>query len=328
MLKTLLLAAMALLSSVAVAQPLLEVTLDPAPYSRDEARAQALELVLDRLTGDRARDSWIREEALAEPERYLRDEPQGSGYSARFDGEELRALIDSAGLPFSLDPRPALLVWQLDQGQARSEADADWRRASSAYPLPLLWPLWDLEEHMAIDKSRLFDEEQLREASRRYGADYWLALEREAQGGRWQLYAAGQDGALLQGRLEPDAGLLELASALNRYWVERGNGGGEPARADNPDPVEPLQLQQDGAGELTIVVSGLRQFSDAIRLEQRLRQLDGVEQVYLMDSAGHQARYRLLVPGSRAAVLQALAAVAGLSASGERQFNWSGTASE
>ncbi|WP_445397510.1 DUF2066 domain-containing protein [Zobellella sp. An-6] len=325
MLKNLLLATMVLFSAQALAQPLLEVNLDPAPYSRDEAREQALALVLDRLTGDRARDSWIREEALAEPERYLQDEPQGRGYNARFDGEELLALIRSAGLPFSLAPRPALLVWQLDDGRARSEADADWRQASSAYQLPLLWPLWDLEEHMAIDKSQLFDDAQLRQASQRYGADYWLALSRDGGDGRWQLYAAGQDGALLQGRLE-SGGMRALASALNRYWVEQGNDGGddEPARPENPDPVEPLTVQQDGPGELTIVVSGLRQFAEIIRLEQRLRRLDGVEQAYVMDSAGHQVRYRLRVSGSRAAVLQALAAVPGLVVTGERRFDWSG----
>lgn len=327
MLKNLLLATMMLFSAAAAAQPLLEVNLNPAPYSREEAREQALSLILDRLTGDRARDSWVLDEALREPERYLEAEPQGQGYTAVFSQDELLTLLQSAELPFSLEPRPALLVWQLDNGTARNEADADWQQAASAYRLPLLWPLWDLQEHMEIDKAQLFDAGSLRQASRRYGADYWLALERDAQGGRWQLFGAEQDEALLQGRLEPgEQAMMTLAAALNRYWVQP-SGRREQSRAENPEPAQPLRLEQDGPGELTIVVSGLRQFSDSIRLEQRLRRLNGVEQAYVMDSAGHQVRYRLLV-ASRDGVLRALTGVPGLVAVTEREFNWSGTASE
>lgn len=324
MLKHLLMAALLLCSAAASAQSVFDVRLDPAPYSRTEAREQALRLVLARITGDRAQDSWVQDEALGDPQRYLHSEPDGPGYNARFDGEALLPLLQSGGLDVWLEPRPPVLVWLLDEGRPRSEADRAWRQAASAYQLPLLWPLWDLQEHMQIDTARLFEPGMLRDASARYGADYWLAVEDDGERLRWQLFGKDDDQALTEGALAAgDEATTALLAALNRYWVEEA-GGREPPLADNPDPLEPLSLGQDAPGELSILVSGLRRFTDSIRLEQQLRALDGVEQAYVAESAGHQFRFRLVVAGSRASVLQAVAALPGLSAAGEREFTFRG----
>ncbi|GHA26933.1 DUF2066 domain-containing protein [Oceanisphaera arctica] len=329
MLKNLLLTTLLLCSAAASAQSVFEVNLDPAPYNRSEARTQAVELVLDRLTGGRANGSWAQDEARRDLSRYLQSEPSGSGYNAVFNEEELLALLQSAELPFLLAPRPTVLVWLSKDGRGRNEANRAWRRASSAYQMPLLWPLWDLEEHMTLDARELFDAKPLREASRRYGADYWLAVEQGAGGGRWQLFGSEQEQPLLQGKLAQgklvsgaDA-VTELMARLNRYWVEK-NGQKRAPRQDNPAPIQPLLAEVDASGELTIVVSGLHRYSDSVLLERKLRQLDGVGTVYVIDSAGSQGRYRLSVPGSRAAVLQALTTMNGLAVTGEREFSWSG----
>ncbi len=328
MLKNLLLTTSLLFSALVSAQSVLEVNLDPAPYSRDEARAQAVSLVLDRLTGGRAQDSWVQDEVQRELSRYLQSEPSGSGYNAVFNGDELLALLQGAELPFSLAPRPGVLVWLSKSGRARSEASRAWRQAAAAYQQPLLWPLWDLEEHMTLDPRALFKPQLLREASRRYGVDYWLVVEQDKEGGRWQLFGSSQDQALLQGQLDSGTdAVTALMARLNRYWVGQQEQRLAP-RPDNAAPEQALFAETDPPGVLTIVVSGLRQFSDSVRVEQLLRRLDGVEQAYVTESTGYQARYRLLVPGSRAVVLQALTEMTGLAVTGEREFSWSGMASE
>ena len=329
MLKNLLLTTLLWCSAAASAQSVFEVNLDPAPYNRSEARSQAVELVLNRLTGGRAQDSWVQDEVERELSRYLQAEPPGPGYNAVFNQAELLAVLQSAELPFSLAPRPTLLVWLSKEGRARSEANAAWRRASNAYQIPLLWPLWDLEEHMTLDTRELFAAKPLREASRRYGTDYWLVVEQnsapqDANGGRWQLFGSRQASPLLEGKLESGAdAVTKLMARINRYWVEQ-NGQKRAPKPTNPAPEQPLLAEADVGGELTIVVSGLRRFADTVLLERKLRQLDGVASVYVVDSAGSQGRYRLGISGSRVAVLQALTTIRGLTVTGEREFSWSG----
>ncbi|WP_298722887.1 DUF2066 domain-containing protein [uncultured Oceanisphaera sp.] len=324
MLKNLLLTTLLLCSAAASAHSVFEVKLDPAPYNRSEARTQAVELVLDRLTGGRAENSWVQDEVGRELSRYLQAEPTGSGYNAVFNEAELLALLQGAELPFSLAPRPTLLVWLSTEGRARSEANRSWRRASNAYQIPLLWPLWDLDEHMTLDPRELFAAKPLREASRRYGAEYWLAVEQGTEGGRWQLFGSEQVTPLLEGKLESGAdAVTKLMARLNRYWVEKHAQRRAP-RPANPAPEQPLLAEVDAGGELTIVVSGLRRFADTVLLERKLRQLDGVGSVFVVDSAGSQGRYRLDLYGSRAAVLQALTTIGGLTVTGEREFSWSG----
>ena len=333
MVKKWLLAALWVFSTLATAQSVFEVTLNPAPYSRDEARIQALDIVLARLSGEQARHSWVQEEARSEINRYLQSESSGPGYQAEFNRQELRALLTSAGLPFVTTPRPGLLVWLRQDGQVRNEASRSWKTAAARYQQPVLWPLWDLEEHMALNNPQAFSDESLRQASARYDADYWLAIElnkesQSASGSHWQLFAAAQSAPLLQGKLNDDADAAgALMAQLNDYWVRHSPPESLPlaSRAENSAPRQPLVATEDGAGELTILVSGLRQFSDAVLLERQLRQLDGVESVYVVDSIGSQGRYRLSVPGSRAAILQALAQLNGLTPQGERAFSWSGS---
>ncbi|WP_417616314.1 DUF2066 domain-containing protein [Oceanisphaera sp.] len=333
MVKKLLLAALWGVSALATAQSVFEVTLNPAPYSRDEARMQALDIVLTRLGGEQARQSWVQEEARSEITRYLQSESSGPGYQAEFNRQELEALLTSAGLPFVTSARPSLLVWLRQDGQVRNEASRSWKAAAERYQQPLLWPLWDLEEHMALNNSEAFSDESLRRASERYDAAYWLVMEQNNEpqsttAGRWQLFAATQAAPLLQGRLNGDAdAAATLMAELNDYWTRQA--AQDPVtrglRADNAAPQQPLLITEDGADELTILVSGLRQFSDTVLLERQLRQLEGVKSVYVVDSIGSQGRYRLSVPGSRAATLQALTTLSGLTPQGERAFSWSGS---
>lgn len=333
MIKNLLLAALWMCSAFAAAQSVFDVTLNPAPYSRGEARQQALDIVLTRLSGDQARHSWVQEEARSEIHRYLQHESSGPGYQAQFNGQELAALLHSADLPFVTSAKPDLLVWLRQNGRVQNEASRSWKAAAARYQQPLLWPVWDLQEHMTLNDRQAFNTDLLRQASQRYDADYWLVIEQSdnsptPDGGRWQLFSAAQTKPLLQGKLSGKAGDIDtLMAQLNNHWVQQAAPGSSrlALRPDNLAPQHPLQVTEDGAGELTILVSGLRQFSDSVLLERQLRQLDGVESVHVVDSMGSQGRYRLSVPGSRAAILHALTGVSGLTPLGERTFSWSGS---
>lgn len=327
MVKNLLLAVLCLCSAQAFAQSVFEVTLNPAPYSRGEAREQALNIVLARLSGEQAKHSWVQEEALSEISRYLASESSSAGYQARFNPQELQALLSSAGLPFAIADKPSLLVWLRDQGQVKNAANPSWKIATNRYQQPLLWPLWDLEEQMTLNDKPTFNSDLLRDASARYDAEYWLVVEQgEAlTPGYWQLFSAAKKSPLLEGKLKANAdNTTQLLAKINDYWARQA-----PAptilQAENVAPEQPLVVTDDAVGELTIVVSGLRDFSDSVLLERKLGQINGVASVYVVESAGSQGRYRLSVPGSRSAILQALSTLNELTPKGERTFSWSGS---
>ncbi|MBO1518560.1 DUF2066 domain-containing protein [Oceanisphaera pacifica] len=328
MVKKLLWAAVWLFSTHALAQSVFEVSLNPAPYSREQAREQALDIVLTRLGGEQVKGSWAREESHSDITRFLDSESSSMGYQAHFNGQELQALFNSAGLPFATAPKPRLLVWWRDNGQVYNEASSRIQASAAQYQQPLLWPLWDLDEQITLNGDSSFEPRLLRQASQRYDADYWLVIEQTATSSRrWQLFSAKKKSPLLTGTLTAPShndAMAQLLAKVNDYWVRQA----KPAPiviAKNEAPKQPLTLTEDAPGELTILVSGLREFSDSVLLERKLSELNGVAAVFVMESAGSQGRYRLSVPGSRGAVLQALSALSELNAQGERTFSWSGS---
>ncbi|MDP5292705.1 DUF2066 domain-containing protein [Oceanimonas sp. CHS3-5] len=313
MLKQLLLSLMLLGFAGVSAASVFEVQLDAAPYSRAQARQQAVDLLLVRLAGEPGKASWVRDEILENWSRYQQQERTQGGYRVQFDQAELLALLDSAGLNAWTGQRPALLVWQVDGERVQDGADAGWRKASGDYDIPLLWPLWDLQEHMQVNKGALLKGEQLVEASGRYGADTWLAVQQQHNRLSWRLFDKHSERFLTQGDVDTPA---EVLAAVNAYWIAHRTGQQAP-RAGNTAPAEALTAGADAPGELTIIVSGLTQFSDMVRLEQRLGKLDGITDVQLLESAGDQARFRLQL--STPVATPALSG-AGLSASGERRY--------
>lgn len=310
MLKQLLLSLMLLCVSATAAASVFDVQLDAAPYSREKAREQAANILLSRLGGSAAAGSWVAQEILNDWSRYTLSTSTAGGYTVQFAEAELSPLFHSAGLSLWRGKRPAVLVWQVNDGQAKDMPDTSWRKASRYYAIPLLWPLWDLQEHMQIDKTSL---QNLAEASQRYGAEVWLAVQQQEHRLNWRLYHKDAEQPLTQGAA---ASAEQVLADVNNYWVARQAAMAE-TRPDNSAPAQALQAGADAPGELTIVVTGLTQFADMVRLEQRLSDLDGVAGVSVLDSAGDQARFRLELES--AAVRPALSR-AGLSALGERRY--------
>ncbi|MCT7655887.1 DUF2066 domain-containing protein [Oceanimonas sp. NS1] len=189
MLKQLLLSLMLLGFAGVSAASVFEVTLDPAPYSRKLAREQAVDVLLARLAGGAAEASWVRDEIRENGARYREDEQTGGGYRVRFERGELLPLLESAGLKAWTGPRPSLLVWQVNGQRALDTMTTGWRRAGSDFAVPILWPLWDLQEHLQVNKDALLQNGALTEASRRYGAELWLAVQQRSGQLDWRLFS-------------------------------------------------------------------------------------------------------------------------------------------
>lgn len=312
MLKQLLLSLMLLCVAGTAVASVFDVQLDAAPYSREQAREQAVDVLLSRLAGEQGPVSWVRDEILNNWSRYSESAPAAGGYRVQFSGAELSPLLHSAGLRVWTGKRPTLLIWQVQDGRVKDMPDTGWREASRQYAIPLLWPLWDLQEHMQVDKSALSGN-SLAEASQRYGAGMWLAVQQQEAGLNWRLYDKSSGQPLTRGQARS---ATELLAAVNDYWIV--HQAAEPVQQpENHAPAEALQAGNDAPGELTIVVTGLKQFSDVVRLEQRLSRLEGITQINVLDSAGDQARFRLVLSSPSASPALSRA---GLSALGDRRY--------
>lgn len=108
---------------------------------------------------------------------------QSSFINVRFDRALVEDMLNSAGIPVWDQNRPAVMLWlSVQSADGRREllgADSDHpimdivREYSQLRGIPLLFPLMDLEDrrNLPIDVAWSLNEEALRLASARYGAD-------------------------------------------------------------------------------------------------------------------------------------------------------------
>lgn len=164
---------------------------------RLRAYREGLAAVILKLTGE---ERWLRSSAV---ERGIRDAQsyvqevsyrtssgpleQRNFINVRFDRALVDRMLNDAGIPVWDQNRPAVMLWLSVQG-------ADGRRellsADSEHPLldivrefsrlrgvPLLFPLLDLEDrrNLPTDVAWSLDEQAIRQASARYGADAILS---------------------------------------------------------------------------------------------------------------------------------------------------------
>ncbi|WP_220805134.1 DUF2066 domain-containing protein [Pseudomonas sp. NCCP-436] len=194
---------LSLLSLAAVAAPVAglyqvrEVVADQQPENREAAMQQALQTLVQRLTGD-ART--LQNPAL----EGLRKDPQQIVSQFSFDGDALVVEFDpastdrqlrQAGLALWGANRPAVLTWWLNESpegsQLVGESQATSALLNSAAQhrgLPLRLPLADLGEQLLASGEKLLasDPQALREASERYAADALLAVQAKEGADGWQ----------------------------------------------------------------------------------------------------------------------------------------------
>ena len=184
--------------------------------TRQRAFSEALQEVVVKMTGDRAWRTDPRiEELLRQAPQWVRqyryqESAQGdSELWVRFDAAAIERSLLDLGLPLWQRDRPSLLIWLAvqqdgERRMAHTVDDREWWRAleswADARGMPLMEPLWDLEDQSRISAADILlgFEEGVLDASARYEPDA-VALVRVQQrsegfAARWQLHGSVHSG--------------------------------------------------------------------------------------------------------------------------------------
>lgn len=190
---------------------------------REQATRRALGNIVVRVSGDRAASEHGEiEAALGRAQDFVYEfnyastseilERDGRDLPAtklvlKFSPPAIEGLLRSAGLPLWPANRPALLVWLVkDDAEGLQQVTEDsirqgLREQAELRGLPLILPLHDLEDRLAVSARQLWsmDESAIEKASERYDADAILV-------GRYSSTSAGvwrSDWQLLHSQGDP-----------------------------------------------------------------------------------------------------------------------------
>ena len=164
---------------------------------RIRAYREGLTAVVLKITGE---SRWLRnsavERAIRDAQSYVQEVSyrtssgpleQRNFISVRFDRSLVDRMLNDAGIPVWDQNRPAVMLWlSVQSADGRREllsADSDHplleiiREFSRLRGIPLLFPLLDLEDrrNLPTDVAWSLDEQAIRNASARYGADAILS---------------------------------------------------------------------------------------------------------------------------------------------------------
>lgn len=164
---------------------------------RLRAYREALTAVILKVTGE---ERWLRdgavERAVREAQSFVQEvsyRSSGGGalsqtfITIRFDQDLVDRMLGSAGIPVWDRNRPSILLWLSVQGpdgrrellgsDSEHPALAQIREFSRVRGVPILIPLMDFEDRRSLpaDVAWSLDEEAIRRASARYGADSILS---------------------------------------------------------------------------------------------------------------------------------------------------------
>ena len=237
------------------------------------------------------------------PETRLKVQPDQL-LRVQFDANAVMRVLRQHRLPIWGSTRPAVLVWLgLEQGGRRNLASADaepkaWaalQRGAEARGLPLLLPLFDLEDHDQLQAGDLWGdfEPRIRAASARYAPDAILVAAASQRGGGWRLrWTLYQDDDKTEWTTAGD-----LAQAL-AAGVERSADVlvARYAPMDAAVSAETLQLR----------VSGVSDLAGFGRLQAQLQSLDLVKRVRPLLIEPEASLFELELAGSVQALEQAL----------------------
>lgn len=233
-----------------------------ASDERARAASDAMARLLVRVTGDpniaanselqpymKRAQNYVLQFGYARTEATLVQEDgtevPATALNFSFSEVAIDKLLRKLKLPIWPDNRPGLLVWLVEDqwpGGRTLLRDADAQRAlreqALSRGLPLLFPLWDLQDQMAIDIEQLwaFDREALRAASARYQPDVILVgrFSRTSSGqlrGVWE-WLDGEESDLIDAQGESLQELAapmvdEIANTLAaRYAIQPGQDEG------------------------------------------------------------------------------------------------------
>lgn len=231
--------------------------------------------------------------------------------TARFAPETIRQLLGQAGLPLWPRNRPTVMVWwQVEEKGRRQLAGDTLRTAAGQRGLPLLLPMGDLQDKLALDALWRFDEEAIAQVAQRYGVSAVLvgrATGSPATGwqGQWLFSFQGQPVLL------PPA----AEAGLPAPWLE-GETLADLELAGLEGVIGTL-LQYYGidlasqTGQVELVVGGVHSFEDYSEVLRHVQALEAVRGVALLKAEQQTLHYRLQFDG-RPEVLQELLSLGGL----------------
>ena len=231
----------------------------------------------------------------AEPAQLLR---------VQFDADAVTRVLREHRLPVWGSTRPAVLVWlglerdgrrSLASTEAEPDAWAALQRSAEARGLPLLLPLFDLEDHSQLEAGDVWGdfESRIRAASARYAPDAILVAAASGRSGGWRLrWTLYQDDDKTDWNT---AGDLEQALAAG---VERGADVLVARYAPLGAAVSAAALQ--------LRVTGVSDLAGYGRLQAQLQGLDMVKRVRPLLIEPETSLFELQLAGSVQALEQAL----------------------
>lgn len=172
--------------------------------------------------------------------QYLRDDDDSLQLQVHFDPESVNNLLREAGAPLWTANRPPLLVWLVvDDGSGRQSVSAEahpellagLERELARRGVPATFPLYDLQDTLAVDVDSLWrlDELAVFRASQRYGvANVLVGRMTALPGDRWMgdwtyLYNQDSSAGSLYGEASPEytAGMVDFVAdrMAGRYAV-------------------------------------------------------------------------------------------------------------
>ncbi|MHC8469886.1 DUF2066 domain-containing protein [Plesiomonas shigelloides] len=226
----------------------------------DAQRSEALDDMLIRYSGLRELPaSTALQSAQQQAGRYIaqtqtRNENGEKTADVSFDPAAVQHLAQTLGLPVWNHDRPAIMLWLVDNrgnnsaGERRIMLDQEYsaareqlRQVAMERGIPLLLPLGDLEDNMAVSASDVYGNfiNPIAAASLRYQPDAVLVASLNNDSLTWHLYDAAPD--KLQTSLPqsqeytlpgaPDQTVGEMIEQVADYYAKKARDAATPATA-------------------------------------------------------------------------------------------------
>lgn len=281
------------------------------------AKKMGLAQVLVKVSGQtQSLSNPLVRAALLNPESYLQRFSFGTEQLANgqpqavmelaFDSLQVDQLIGDSGISIWGTDRAAVLVWLVEDKQGKRQIVNDNRHPMVAQimsqanlrGMPLLWPLLDLEDQVAIDAGALWGvfKDTIMSASSRYQAD-----------------------AVLVGRMFQDS--QQLWRVEWNFWLDEVEQQWSSQGSDIALLVEPLQdrlssslvakfaldtrieTPHDEAKKSAILrIDQVVQVGDYVEIQAMLQTISGIEKVQLHSANGSTLEFRIFAQSHLAQV--------------------------
>lgn len=222
----------------------------------------------------------------------------------KFSPVLVEQLLRDAGLPFWPASRPSVLVWIVANeadGLQVLESEETWgtlKDTAQLRGLPIMSPLFDLEDHLALSAQALWDidERAIRQASERYKTDAILVIRYSAlSGGRWRAnwqLIYGEGSRAFDGTGSDLGGLL--GNTINTV-------------TDYFSALYAINANDANARNIVMRLNNIIQFADYKRIEQYLSQLALVRRVQVSQIVDGSMTLQLFTDGDIARLEHTLA---------------------